>query len=86
MPLFLARHAGDDPAIGMTIAHHRQLAGIDARRAELAGLIDAQHRRAVPIRQALGRARIFGACAHAFLAFSSNAKMASAAALDKRPL
>src|SRR3546814_2606832 len=47
MPLFLPRHAADDPRIGVAVTHHRKLARIDARRPIFARLIDAKHGRGV---------------------------------------
>ena len=40
---FLARHAGDLARLTRGLAHHRQLPGIDSRRAIFAGLVDPEH-------------------------------------------
>src|SRR3546814_5839993 len=42
--ILLRRHARDRSRHRRAIAHHRELAGIDARRAIFARLIDADHR------------------------------------------
>src|SRR5690242_14032578 len=47
MPLLLRRHAGDQLGFGAVGAEHRKLAGVDARRAIFARLVDADHRRTV---------------------------------------
>ena len=58
--LFLARHAGDEVRRGRALAEHGELAGVDARRAIFAGLVDAQHRGAVDLAVA-GARRSFAA-------------------------
>src|SRR3990167_3620559 len=44
VPLFLFGHMRDFARHRVAVAHHRELAGIDARRAIFAGLVDADHR------------------------------------------
>ena len=47
MALLLRGHAGDQLRGRRVASQHRELAGIDARRAIFAGLIDAEHRSAI---------------------------------------
>src|SRR5688572_20055112 len=49
MALLLARHAGDEVRRRRALAEHGELARVDASRAIFAGLVDAQHRRAVDL-------------------------------------
>ena len=85
--LFLRGHARNDAGIRMPIAHHGKLPCIDAGRAELTGLIDPQHRRAIGGLGTATRSRKILLRAHALRPLRpNNAKMASAPPTDKRPL
>ena len=60
MAVFLRGHARDQLGFRAVAAEHGELAGIDARRAIFARLVDAEHRRAVGPASP-GRQRLIGA-------------------------